>query len=97
MLEKFKSRKFIIAVLTIVLGVATALAEIGGKIGAICGILAAFVSAAVYIIVEGNIDAKAVQLITEGVKETIDYFDGEDETEAETDTENNKENEAEAV
>ena len=37
--------------------------------------------------------------VLEAAKETIDYFNGEDETEAETDTEaeNNKENEAEAV
>ena len=99
MLEKIKSRKFIVAVLTMVIGVATALTETGGKIGAICGIVAAFAAAAVYIVVEGNIDAKAVQLVTEAAKETIDYFNGEDETEAETDTEaeNNKENEAEAV
>ena len=97
MLEKIKSRKFIVAVLTMIIGVATALTETGGKIGAICGIIAAFAAAAVYIIVEGNIDAKAVQLVTEATKEAVDYFDGDEEPEAETDTNDNKENEAEAV
>lgn len=94
MLEKFTSRKFIIAVLTIVAGVATALTEVGGEIGAICGIVAAIIAAAVYIITEGNIDAKAVQLIKEATETFVDYVKGD---EAETDTENNAENEAEAV
>lgn len=93
MLEKFTSRKFIIAVLTIVAGVATALTEVGGEIGAICGIVAAIIAAAVYIITEGNIDAKAVQLITEATESVVEYFDDEEETDAE----NNAENEAEAV
>ena len=94
MLEKFTSRKFIIAVLTIVAGVATALTEVGGEIGAICGIVAAIIAAVAYIIVEGNIDAKAVQLIKEAAESIVDYVKGD---EAETDTENNAENEAEAV
>ena len=94
MLEKFMSRKFIIAVLTIVAGVATALTEVGGEIGAICGIVAAIIAAVAYIIVEGNIDAKAVQLIKEAAESIVDYVKGDEE---ETDTENNAENEAEAV
>ena len=93
MLEKFTSRKFIIAVLTIVAGVATALTEVGGEIGAICGIVAAIIAAAVYIITEGNIDAKAVQLITEATESVVEYFDDEEET----DTENNAEIDTEAV
>ena len=94
MLEKFTSRKFIIAVLTMLLGVATALTGVGGEIGAICGIIAAILAAVVYIIVEGNIDAKAVQLITDAAESVIDYFDDDEE---ETDTENNAEIEVEAV
>lgn len=96
MLKKFTSRKFIITVLTIVVGVATALTETGGKVGAVFGIIAAVAAALVYIIVEGNIDAKAVQLVTKAADKIIDYFD--DDTETATETENdNKENEAEAV
>jgi drug/metabolite transporter (DMT)-like permease len=94
MLEKFTSRKFIIAVLTIVAGVATALTEVGGEIGSICGIVAAVFAAAVYIITEGNIDAKAVQLITEATESVVDYFTDDEEN---TDTENNAESETEAV
>lgn len=93
MLEKFTSRKFIIAVLTMIAGIATALTEIGGEIGAICGILAAILAPVVYIIVEGNIDAKAVELITEATESIVDYFKDEEET----DTENNAEIDTEAV
>lgn len=93
MLEKFTSRKFIIAVLTMLLGVVTALTEIGGEIGTICGILAAILAPVVYIIVEGNIDAKAVELITEATESIVDYFKDEEET----DTENNAEIDTEAV
>ena len=94
MLEKFTSRKFIIAVLTMVAGVATALTGIGGEIGEICGIIAAFLAPVTYIIVEGNIDAKAVQLIKEATESIVDYFKDD---EAETDTENNAEIDTEAV
>lgn len=88
MLEKFKSRKFIIAVLTMVAGVATALTETGGEIGTICGIIAAVAGAVVYIVVEGNIDAKAVQLVTDAATEIIDYFDDDEETDTETEYDN---------
>jgi uncharacterized protein (DUF697 family) len=93
MLEKFTSRKFIIAVLTMLAGVVTALTGVGGEIGEICGVIAAIIAPVVYIIVEGNIDAKAVQLITEATESIVDYFDDEEET----DTENNAEIETEAV
>lgn len=94
MLKKFTSRKFILAVLTMIAGVATALTEVGGEIGAICGILAAIIAPVVYIIVEGNVDAKAVELIKEATESIVDYFDGDEE---ETDTENNTEIDTEAV
>lgn len=70
MLEKFKSRKFILAIVAMILGVVTALSELGGEIGTACGIIAAVASPIVYIIVEGNVDAKAVGLVT-GATETI--------------------------
>lgn len=75
MLEKLKSRKFIIAVLTMILGIATALSDIGGTVGTVCGIVAAVVAAIAYIVVEGNIDAKAVQAITDATESVIEIFD----------------------
>lgn len=91
MFEKFTSRKFIVAVFAIIIGVATALTGLGGEIGAICGIIAAVASAIVYIVVEGNIDAKAVQLIEAATEKVVDYFD-DDEADTATETENNNEN-----
>lgn len=72
MLEKFKSRKFILAVAGMVLGVVTALTELGGTVGTVCGIIAAIASPMIYIIVEGNVDAKAVQLTKDAVQRVIE-------------------------
>ena len=72
MFEKFKSRKFILAVAGMVLGVVTALTELGGTIGTVCGIIAAIASPMLYIIVEGNVDAKAVQLTKDAVQRVIE-------------------------
>ena len=72
MLEKFKSRKFILAVATMVLGVVTALTELGGTVGTVCGIIAAIASPMLYIVVEGNVDAKAVQLTKDAVQRVIE-------------------------
>lgn len=80
MLEKFTSRKFILTVVTMILGVVTALAELGGEIGTACGIIAAIASPLVYIIVEGNIDAKAVGLVTEATKEIVEMLKDNEET-----------------
>lgn len=78
MIEKLKSRKFILAVVTMLLGVVTALTELGGTFGTACGIIAAVLSPLVYIIVEGNIDAKAVNLITEATENIVDIIKNDD-------------------
>ena len=78
MIEKLKSRKFILSVVTMLLGIVTALTEIGGTFGTACGIIAAVLSPMVYIIVEGNIDAKAVNLITEATTKIVETVKNED-------------------
>jgi hypothetical protein len=72
MLEKLKSRKFILAVVTMVIGIVTALTELGGTVGAVCGVIAAIASPMLYIIVEGNVDAKAVKLTKDAVQRVIE-------------------------
>lgn len=72
MLEKLKSRKFILAVATMVVGIVAALTELGGTVGVVCGIIAAVASPMLYIIVEGNVDAKAVQLTKDAVQRVIE-------------------------
>lgn len=90
MLEKLKSRKFILAVVAMIIGVVTALAELGGEVGAICGIIAAIASPMVYIIVEGNIDAIAVELATEATKEIVEILKDNEETTENGGVENGK-------
>ena len=69
-MDKFKSRKFIISVITMLLGIVTALTEIGGTVGTVCGIIAAILAPIIYVIVEGVVDAKAVSLTVNAIEVT---------------------------
>ena len=55
-MKKFLSRKFIIALLTGISGIALAFTELGGKVGIISGIIVTIISTVSYIIVEGKLD-----------------------------------------
>lgn len=78
-MDKFKSRKFILALLSAIGGIAVSLTQLGGKIGVICAIVSAIVPAVTYIITEGVIDAKAVKLTAAAVFDIADLFDKEGE------------------
>lgn len=71
--RKFLSRKFIVTLLTDILGVALLLSDLGGKLGAIMGIVAIVLTSIIYIISEAAIDSKGVTLtnITEEVLKDI--------------------------
>lgn len=75
MLEKLKtklaSRKFILALLASISGIATAFSGYGGDIGLICGIVLAVISVATYIVTEGKIDAAGVTLTAEAIQKII--------------------------
>lgn len=71
MAEKLKSRKFIIAVLSAIGGIAISLSQLGGKWAVICAVISAVIPAVTYIITEGVIDAKAVDLTAEAAKQII--------------------------
>ena len=90
MLEKLKSRKFILAALTMIFGIVTALSELGGTVGTVCGIIAAIVAPIVYIIVEGNIDAKAVQLTKDAVNKIVELINNIKDTDTNGGVENGK-------
>ena len=81
-MDKFKSRKFIMSVLAMIVGIVTALTQMGGKIGTVFGIVAAILAPIVYVVVEGNIDATAISLSVKAVEVTKDGIeelkDGED-------------------
>lgn len=70
-LKKYGSRKFLIAMLTNVLCIATLLSGYGGKIGLIGSIVAIVVNSAIYMINERKIDVEAVNRV---IKLSVDDF-----------------------
>ena len=70
-LKKYGSRKFLIAMLTNVLCIATLLSGYGGKIGLIGSIIAIVVNTAIYIVNERKIDVEAVNKV---IKLSVDDF-----------------------
>ena len=70
-LKKYGSRKFLIAMLTNVLCIATLLSGYGGKIGLIGSIIAIVVNSAIYVINERKIDVEAVNKV---IKLSVDDF-----------------------
>ena len=70
-LKKYGSRKFLIAMLTNVLCIATLLSGYGGKIGLIGSIIAIVVNSAIYMINERKIDVEAVNKV---IKLSVDDF-----------------------
>ena len=71
MAKKFTSRKFIIAMLGAIGGVAISLTQLGGKIGIVCAVISAVIPPVTYIITEGVIDARAVNLTAEAAQQVI--------------------------
>lgn len=71
MAKKLQSRKFILAILAAIGGAAISLSQFGGKLGAICAIISAVIPPVTYIITEGVIDAKAVNLSAEAAQQVI--------------------------
>ena len=76
MLEKLKSRKFLLALLGVVAGGASALTGQGGTVGLVSGIVVVLVSVITYIVTEGKIDAAAVTLTTDAIQEIYDLVMG---------------------
>lgn len=72
--RKFLSRKFIVTLLTDILGVVILLSDLGGKLGAIMSIVAIVLTSIIYIISEASVDRKGVTLtnITEEVLKDIE-------------------------
>lgn len=70
-LRKYGSRKFLIAMLTNILCIATLLSGYGGKIGLIGSIIAIVVNSAIYMINERKIDVEAVNKV---IKLSVDDF-----------------------
>lgn len=73
-MKKFLSRKFLITLLTDVLGVTAILSNIGGRIGLISSICAIVLTTVIYIINEASIDKANINLtmLTEEIIKDIE-------------------------
>lgn len=81
MLEKIKSRKFILAVISAISGVAISLSAMGGKVGLVCAVISAIIPPITYIITEGVVDAKAVGLTQKAIGDIADVWSDLEDTE----------------
>lgn len=73
-MEKLKSRKFWVSVITMVASIAGALNGLGGDVGTVACIVGAIASPLVYVLTEGVIDAMAVDKTAEAVKDIMEYI-----------------------
>ncbi len=67
------------ALVAAVFALILALSESGGEIGTICSAVAAFVAPVTYVLTEGRLDAKALELISESAKKASDVFSDDNE------------------
>lgn len=82
MLAKFKSRKFLMALVSVIVGVLGMAGVADGTIEVVSSIALILIPVATYIVTEGKIDAAAVGKIVEAVGEIVDTVqDGSDKVE----------------
>ena len=67
MVAKLKSRKFWVSLLSLAISITGALSGIGGDVGTVCCIIGAILAPIVYVLTEGIIDAKAIQLTVDTI------------------------------
>lgn len=80
-LNKLTSRKFIACMIGVIIGIATTFGVDGGVISDVAGLVVAIISSVSYIIVEGNIDAKAVSSIIDSIEKIEEIKLTEEKTE----------------
>lgn len=85
-MNKLKSRKFWLTLITTLSGIATALMSVDGEIGVVAGMVVAVLPTIVYVITEGKIDAKAVGMIAEDITEVTEGVEELKNMEKEKDT-----------
>ena len=74
-LNKLKSRKFLICVAGVVMGACITFGLDGGTINSVAGAVVSLGSDAMYIYVEGKIDAEAINKIKDAVDDVKDAID----------------------
>lgn len=74
-MSKFKSRKFLLALITILVGIAGLFKEESGAVGTVCSIVCIAGVAITYILTEGANDRKGItNKVAEAVKEAADIL-----------------------
>ena len=75
MLEKFQSRKFLMALLSVVLGIMTLFGVAETSIEVVSSVGLVLIPTIVYIFTEGKIDAAGVKQITSTIDDIVDVVD----------------------
>jgi len=83
MLEKLKSRKFLMAAVSVVVGILTIFGVPEGVVSLISGISLVLIPVVVYIAAEGRIDAAAVAMTSDALKKIAELITAEKEAEQE--------------
>lgn len=78
-LKKFKSRKLLVAVIGVLMGVAMIFGVDPNVAETVSGAVVAVVSVVVYIITEGKIDAAAVGDAAQKVQDAVDAVTGQED------------------
>lgn len=90
--KKFTSRKFLIALISVVSGIMTMANCDDSLIKLICSLLMIIVPTIAYIITEGVLDHTSIGLALQEIIETVsEYFESKENEETKTDTENEAE------
>lgn len=79
MLKKLTSRKLWLAIAGVATGIAVALGADSSEIATVAGALTSLISAVVYIVTEGKIDAESVKNSVINIQDAFDVIAGEDE------------------
>ena len=78
-IRKLTSRKLWMAIAGVATGIALALGADASEIQTVTGAVTALISAVVYIITEGKVDAESVKNAVEGAQNAVDVIGGDKE------------------
>lgn len=78
MLNKLKSRKFLMTLLSVVVGVLSMFGVAEGTVEMVSSIGMVVIPSIIYVITEGKIDAANIKKITETIDKVVDVLDGEE-------------------
>lgn len=84
LLKKLTSRKFLLAMVTVIAGIVAMCGASEGVVEAVAASLTALVPTVIYIVTEGRIDAAAVGQIAGAVQDVAESIANEDKTDTDS-------------